>query len=106
LLNKPVLLVNLQGLYLDHHTDVEVSSGDDDVSKIDALAAKLRVLADNEAEGEGISLAKPMLLARSDPTCQCKLILLIGSFQVLHLLVGRNRNIHRSSPNANHQSLQ
>jgi hypothetical protein len=39
---------------------VEVSSGDDDVSKIDALAAKLRVLADNEAECEGISLAEPI----------------------------------------------
>jgi hypothetical protein len=55
LLNKHVLLVNLQGLYPDHHTYVEVSSGDDDVLKIDASAADPRVPTGDEAEGEGIS---------------------------------------------------
>jgi hypothetical protein len=60
LLNKPVLLVNLQGLYVDRHTDVEVSSGDDDAPKVDALAAKPRVPAGDEADGEGISSAEPI----------------------------------------------
>jgi hypothetical protein len=62
LLNKHVLLVNLQGLYPDRHTDVDVSSGDDDASKIDALAAEPRVPAGDEAKGEGISSAKPITL--------------------------------------------
>jgi hypothetical protein len=60
LLNKPILLVNLQGLYPDRHTDVEVSSGDDDASKIDALAAEPRAPAGDEAKGEGISSAEPI----------------------------------------------
>jgi hypothetical protein len=76
LLNKPVLLVNLQGLYADCHTDVELSSGNDDASKIDALAAELRAPASNEAEGEGISSAEPIapgliisnMLAQADPS--------------------------------------
>jgi hypothetical protein len=62
LLNKPVLLVNLQGLYPDRHTDVEVSSGNDDVLKIDALDAELRAPASDEAEGEGICSAEPIAL--------------------------------------------
>jgi hypothetical protein len=62
LLNKHVLLVNLQGLYPDRHIDVDVSSGDDDASKIDALAAELRVPAGDEAKGEGVSSAEPITL--------------------------------------------
>jgi hypothetical protein len=76
LLNKPVLLVNLQGLYPDRHTDVEVSSGDDDASKIDTLAVELRPPAGNEAQGEGIysieSIApgpiRSNMLAQADPS--------------------------------------
>jgi hypothetical protein len=60
LLNKPVLLVSLQGLYPDHHTDVEVSSGDNDVPKVDALDVEPRALAGDEADGEGISSAEPI----------------------------------------------
>jgi hypothetical protein len=60
LLNKPVLLVSLQGLYPDRHTDVEVSSGGDDASMIDALAAKPRAPASDEVDGEGISSAEPI----------------------------------------------
>jgi hypothetical protein len=60
LLDKLVLLVNLQGLYPDRHTDVEVSSGDDDASKIDSLAADPKVPAGDEAEGEGVSSAEPI----------------------------------------------
>jgi hypothetical protein len=40
---------------------VELSSGDDDASKIDALAAEPRVAAGDEADGEGISLAEPII---------------------------------------------
>jgi hypothetical protein len=74
ILNKPVLLVNLQGLYPDHHTDVKLSRS---------------------------------LLARSVPTHLHKPILplMIGLLQVLHLLAGRNENVHHSSPSANQQSL-
>jgi hypothetical protein len=61
LLNKPVLLVNLHGLYSDCHTDVEVSSGDDDASKIDALAVESRAPADDEADVEGISSVEPIV---------------------------------------------
>jgi hypothetical protein len=39
-----------------------MSSGDDDASKIDALAAELRAPAGDEAEGEGISSAEPIAL--------------------------------------------
>jgi hypothetical protein len=60
LLNKPVLLVNLQGLYPDRHIDVEVSSGDDHVSKIDASTAELRAPAGDEPEGEGIYSTEPI----------------------------------------------
>jgi hypothetical protein len=52
--------VSLQGLYPDRHTDVEVSSGGDDASKTDALAAEPRVLAGDEPEGEGISSVEPI----------------------------------------------
>jgi hypothetical protein len=61
LLNKHVLLVNIHGLYSDRHTDVELSSGDDDASKIDALATELGASASDEADGEGISLAEPIV---------------------------------------------
>jgi hypothetical protein len=60
LLNKHVLLVSLPGLYPNRHTDVEVSSGDDDASKTDTLAIELRAPASDEAEGEGKSLAESM----------------------------------------------
>jgi hypothetical protein len=75
MLNKPVLLVNLQGIYPDHHTDVELSRS---------------------------------LLARSVPTHLRKPILplMIGLLQVLHLLAGRNENVHHPSPSANQQSLR
>ena len=52
--------MNLYGIYRDRYTDVEVSSGDDDASKIDALAAEPRVAAGDEADGEGISSAEPI----------------------------------------------
>jgi hypothetical protein len=60
LLNKPVLLVSLQGLYLNRHIDVEVSSGDDHAPKVDASAAEPRASASDEADGEGISSAEPI----------------------------------------------
>jgi hypothetical protein len=101
--------VSLQGLYPNHHTDVEVTSGDDDASKTDALAVELRAPASVEAESEGISLAEPIApgLIRSNTPVQAdpSLPLLIRSFQVLHLLVGRNKNVHRPCPNANLQSF-
>jgi hypothetical protein len=62
LLNKLVLLVNLQGLYPDRHTDVELSSGDDDASKIDALVVEPKAPAGDDANGEGISSAEPIVL--------------------------------------------
>jgi hypothetical protein len=62
LLNKHVLLVNLQGLYPDHHTDVEVLNGDYDASKIDALTAEPRAPAGDEVVGEGISSTEPIAL--------------------------------------------
>jgi hypothetical protein len=82
LLNKPVLLVNLQGLYPDRHTDVEVSSGDDDASMIDALAAKPRAPASDEVDGEGISSAEPIapdpissnMPAQADPSIADRVI--------------------------------
>jgi hypothetical protein len=58
LLDKSVLLVNLQGLYPNRHTNVEVSTGDDDVSNIDALAADPKAPTGDEAEGEGVSSAE------------------------------------------------
>jgi hypothetical protein len=61
LLNKLILLVNLQEHYPDRHTNVELSSGDDDVSKIDAMVAEPRALAGYEADGEEISLAEPII---------------------------------------------
>jgi hypothetical protein len=72
LLNKHVLFVNLQGLYPDHHTNVEVSSGDDDVPKVDALVAEPRALAGDEAKGEGISSTEPIApgLIRSNMSAQ------------------------------------
>jgi hypothetical protein len=82
LLNKHVLLVTLQGLYPDRHTDVEASSGDDDASKTDTLAAGPRAPTSNEAEGEGISSAKPIAtgpirsntLAQADPSIADRVI--------------------------------
>jgi hypothetical protein len=50
--------VNLLGHYPNRHTDVEVSSGNDDASKIDALVVELKAPAGDEAEGEGVSSAE------------------------------------------------
>jgi hypothetical protein len=55
LINNLVLLVSLQGLYPDPHTDVEVLSGDDDASKIDASTANLKAPNGDDAKGEGAS---------------------------------------------------
>jgi hypothetical protein len=60
LLNKPILLVNLQGLYPDRHTDVELSSGDDDASKIDAVTIEPRAPAGDKADSEGVSSDEPI----------------------------------------------
>jgi hypothetical protein len=76
LLNKPVLLVTLQGLYPNRHTNVEVSSGDDDASKTNALVVEPRAPAGDEAKDEGISSTEPITpgpirsntLAQTDPS--------------------------------------
>jgi hypothetical protein len=39
---------------------VEVSSGEDDASKVDTLPAKQKVPDGDDAEGEGVSSAEPI----------------------------------------------
>jgi hypothetical protein len=46
-----------QGLYLEVHIDVEVSSGEDDVPKTDASADQKKS-TDDDAEDEGASSAE------------------------------------------------
>jgi hypothetical protein len=48
-----------QGLYLEVHKDVEVSSGEDDVPKTDALVDQKKS-TDDDAEDEGASSAEPI----------------------------------------------
>jgi hypothetical protein len=54
------LLINLfclqtQGLYPEAHIDVEVSSGEDDVSKTETLVGKKKTLACDDAKDGGVS---------------------------------------------------
>jgi hypothetical protein len=49
-----------QELYPKVHIDVEVSSGEDDVSKTDASADKTKAPDGNDAEDRGVSSAEPI----------------------------------------------
>jgi hypothetical protein len=86
-----------QGLYPKVHIDVEVSSGEDDVMKIDALADKRKALDGDDAEsGERLLLSRS-LLTRSGPTRWNKSIppSLIGLPQLFLLLAGVGASIPR-----------
>jgi hypothetical protein len=110
LLNKLVLLVSLQGHYLDHCSDVEVSSGDDDASKTDDLAVGPIAPAGDEAEGEGISLAEPITLGsirsntsvQADPSIADRAISSTPSTSRQK----RKRPPPPPSPNVNNESLR
>jgi hypothetical protein len=59
------LLINLlclqtQGLYLEARVDVEVSSGEDDVPKTNALIDKKKASAGDDAKDGGVSSAEPI----------------------------------------------
>jgi hypothetical protein len=59
------LLINLlclqtQGLYLEARVDVEVSSGEDDVPKTNALIDKKKALAGDDAKDGVVSSAEPI----------------------------------------------
>jgi hypothetical protein len=100
--------VNLQGLYPNRHTDVELSSGDDDASMIDDVTTEPRALVCDEADSEGVSSAQPIApgpisshtLVQADPSIADQVV------SSAPLLVGRNGNIHRPSPSANQQSIR
>jgi hypothetical protein len=60
-----LLLINLislwtQGIYPDPHTDVEVSNGEDNALKPDALDGKEKAPAGDDAEDGGVTLAEPI----------------------------------------------
>jgi hypothetical protein len=65
-----------------------VLSGDDDLLKTNASAAKSKTSAGDDAEGEAVSSTEPMHRRRPN------LPLLVRSLQVLHLLVGTNGSVH------------
>jgi hypothetical protein len=46
------------GLYLDHHTDVELSGSYDDVPKTNSLINKQKMIVSDDAEGGRVSLAE------------------------------------------------
>jgi hypothetical protein len=62
LLNNTCFTCESSGALPYHHTIVEVSSDDDDAPKVDALAVEPRAPADDETDGEGVSLAEPITL--------------------------------------------
>jgi hypothetical protein len=74
--------VNLQGLYPNRHTDVELSSGDDDASMIDDVTTEPRALVCDEADSEGVSSAQPIApgpisshtLVQADPSIADRVI--------------------------------
>jgi hypothetical protein len=52
------LVCVLQGLYPNHHTDVELSNSDDDVLKTNSSVNKQKMTTGNDAKGGGVSLAE------------------------------------------------
>jgi hypothetical protein len=55
-----VYYLQTQGLYPKIHIDVEVSSGEDNVSKTDALTYKRKAPDGDDVEDGGASSAKPI----------------------------------------------
>jgi hypothetical protein len=99
--------LQIHDLYLGASIDVEVSSGDDEVSTLDALVTKQKnQLTTTLRIGEPLQLSQ-LLLTRSAPMRRDRPILLslIGLLQLILVLADAGTSVPRPFPSGNKHFL-